>query len=379
LEPVHLEGGSRVDRRIEALARNLLDYSLALQAGDNLLVEGESGSEELIRALIEQAFLRGAHPFFDVADTALRRVQLLHGTREQMDMEVGWRLARAKQIDAFLFIAAGRNQFEFSDVPPETMRQFELARKPIREEILPKRWVELRFPTPSGAQAARMSTEAFADFCFRVSTLDYTRMDRAMDPLVELMERTDRVEIRGPGTDLSFSIKGLPAVKCAGKLNVPDGEVFTAPVRESVTGTITYNTPSFFFGVTCESVSLRFEEGRIIKATGTPQETIDSVFATDEGARYVGEFALGVNPYVEAPMKDTLFDEKIRGSLHFTPGAAYEEVCDNGNRSAIHWDLVLIQTPEWGGGEIWFDGVLVRQDGRFVLPELQGLNPENLV
>src|SRR5680860_1081082 len=267
---------------------------------------------------------------------------------------------------------------EFADVPPETMQVFDLARRPLLDESLKKKWALLRFPTPSAAQAAGMSTEGFEDFCYRVSTLDYSAMDRAMDPLVELMERTDRVEIKGPGTDLSFSIKGLPVVKCAGKANIPDGEVFTAPVKESVNGTIAYNTPSVYQGTTCESVALTFEEGKIIKATGTPQEKIDAIFATDEGARYVGEFALGVNLYIERPTLDILYDEQIRGSLHFTPGDAYEDLCDNGNRSAVHWDLVLIQTPEWGGGEISFDGVLVRKDGLFVLPELEELNPESL-
>jgi aminopeptidase len=368
-----------LDSRIEALARNLLDHSLSLQLGENLLIEGETGCEELVRGLIAETHARGAHPFFELTDSTLRRAQLLGATREQMDLEVGWRLARVREMDATLSILAGQNLSELSDVAPEIMQQFGLATKPLVVEGLQKRWSLLRFPTPSAAQAAGMSTQGFEDFCYRVSTLDYSVMDRAMDPLVDLMERTDRVEIKGPGTDLSFSIKGLPVIKCAGTYNIPDGEVFTSPVRESVSGTITYNTKSVYDGTTCESVCLTFELGRIVKATGTPQAKIDAIFATDEGARYVGEFALGVNPFIEKPMLDVLFDEKIRGSLHFTPGNAYEGFCDNGNRSAIHWDLVLIQTPEWGGGEIRFDGVLVRKDGSFVLPELEGLNPENLV
>ena len=282
-------------------------------------------------------------------------------------------------MDARLFILAGENLSELSDVPPETMQQFGLAVKPLADEVRKKRWAVLRFPTPSAAQAAGMSTEAFKDFCYRVSTFDYSKMDQAMDPLVSLMEKTDRVEVKGPGTDLSFSIKGLPVIKSAGTYNIPDGEVSTVPVKESVNGIITYNTRSVYQGTTCESVSLTFEDGKIIKATGTPQEKIDAVFDTDEGARYIGEFALGVNPYIEKPMLDILYDEKISGSLHFTPGDAYEDMCDNGNRSAVHWDLVLIQTPEWGGGQIWFDGVLVRKDGLFVVPELEGLNPENLM
>ncbi|MHB1344033.1 MAG: aminopeptidase [Thermoleophilia bacterium] len=367
-----------MDPRIGLLACNLLDYSLCLQPGEKLLIEGETGCEELARGLIGEAYARGAEPFFEFVDPTIRRAQLLGATREQFDCEMAWRLVRVKEMDARLYILAGRNLSEYADVPPEKMQQFDLARKPVMDEGLRKKWALLRFPTSAAAQAAGMSTEGFKDFCYRVSTLDYSAMDRAMDPLVALMERTDRVEIRGPGTDLFFSIKGLPVVKCAGRVNIPDGEVFTAPVRDSVNGTITYNTPSVYDGVTCESVFLTFKEGRIVRATGAPQDKIDAIFATDEGAHYVGEFALGVNPYIERPMKDTLYDEKIRGSLHLTPGDAYEDLADNGNRSAVHWDLVLIQTPEWGGGEIWFDGVLVRKDGVFVLAELEGLNHERL-
>ncbi len=203
-------------------------------------------------------------------------------------------------------------------------------------------------------------------------------MDRAMDPLKALMERTDRVRLVAPGTDISFSIKGMPAIKCAGGLNIPDGEIYSAPVKDSVNGVITYNTPSMQQGVKYDGISLTFENGKIVKAACTEGGDIEQVFNIDEGARYVGEFAIGVNPYVTKPMLDTLFDEKISGSIHFTPGNSYDD-CDNGNKSALHWDLVLIMTPEYGGGEIWFDDVLIRKDGRFVVPELLGLNPENLI
>jgi aminopeptidase len=228
------------------------------------------------------------------------------------------------------------------------------------------------------AQMAEMSTEAFEDHYFRVCNLDYAKMSRAMDGLVELINRTDRVRIVGKGTDLAFSIRGIPAIKCDGHRNIPDGEVFTAPVRDSVNGIITYNTPSRYLGFTYENVTLEFRDGRIIEASANDTEKINKLLDTDEGARYVGEFSLGLNPYIEKPMKDTLFDEKIKGSFHFTPGGCYD-MCSNGNKSAVHWDLVCIQRPEYGGGEIWFDDVLVRKDGVFVLKELEPLNPENLV
>ena len=207
--------------------------------------------------------------------------------------------------------------------------------------------------------------------------MDYAKMDRAMDALKELMDKTDKVRLVAPGTDLTFSIKGIGAVKCSGHMNIPDGEVYSAPVRDSVNGQITYNVPSIENGTKFENVSLRFENGKIVSATGNYPDKINAIFDTDEGARYVGEFAIGVNPYINEPMGDILFDEKIAGSIHFTPGCCYDDAY-NGNSSAVHWDLVLVMTPERGGGEIWFDDVLIRKDGIFVLPELEALNPDRL-
>ncbi|MPN28955.1 hypothetical protein SDC9_176401 [bioreactor metagenome] len=198
-----------------------------------------------------------------------------------------------------------------------------------------------------------------------------------MTPLVRLMEKTDKVRILSANTDLTFSIKGIPAVKCSGLRNIPDGEVYTAPVRNSVNGYITYNTPAVYQGVTYENIRFEFTDGKITAATANHTDKLNKVLDTDEGARYIGEFALGVNPYITTPMKDTLFDEKIMGSFHFTPGMAYDAAF-NGNRSAIHWDLVSIQTADYGGGEIWFDNQVIRRDGLFVIPELYGLNPDHL-
>ena len=283
-------------------------------------------------------------------------------------------------MQAYIGVRASHNISELSDVPSEKLKLYQQYwSKPVHSEIRVKntKWCVLRWPNSAMAQLAGLSSEAFEDFYYNVCNLDYAKMDLAMTPLVELMEKTDRVKIIGPGTDLAFSINNIPVVKCSGLRNIPDGEVYTAPVRDSVNGTLAYNTPSIYQGTTYENVQLTFESGRIIQATANLSDRITEVFDTDEGSRYIGEFAVGVNPFITKPMKDTLFDEKIQGSFHFTPGNAYEEA-DNGNRSAIHWDLVCIQSPEWGGGEIWFDDRLIRKDGRFVLPELFGLNPENL-
>ena len=367
-----------MDPRLTTLAQTLLGYSLSLGPGAKLLIEGETGCEPLVREILAEGYRRGVEPFFELTDPLLRRAWLLGAGDEQLALKFSLDIERLRAVDARVMILAGNNMNEMSDVPEDRMLAWSRARHDYMQVVLSKKWSLLRYPTPAGAQAAGMSTEAFADFSFAVMALDYAKMNRAMDPLVTLMERTDQVRLVGPGTDLTFSIAGIPVMKAAGRMNIPDGEVFTAPVRDSADGIITYNAPSLEAGTVFEHVSLTLRDGRIIEATGTPQDKLNAQFDIDQGARYLGEFALGVNPLITRPMGDILYDEKIAGSLHLTPGNAYDDA-DNGNRSAQHWDLVLIQTPEWGGGEIWFDGVLVRKDGQFVLPALEGLNPAGLL
>lgn len=302
-------------------------------------------------------------------------------SQEQLKLMAEVDSLEMSRMDCYIGIRGSDNVAELADVPQEKMSLYEiLYATPVHHGIrVPKtRWVVLRYPNDSMAQLSGTSSEAFEDFYFRVCNLDYSKMAKAMKVLVELMDRTDKVRLTGPGTDLSFSIKGIPAVACAGEMNIPDGEVYTAPVRTSVNDKITYNAPSLYQGFTFENICLEFKDGKIVNATANDTERLNHVFDTDEGARYIGEFAIGVNPYVLYPMKDILFDEKISGSIHFTPGNCYEEA-PNGNESAIHWDLVLIQREEFGGGEIYFDDRLIRRDGRFVLPELDCLNPENLI
>lgn len=369
------------DPRIEKLAENLINYSLGLKPGEKVLIESIGGELPLTKALIKQAYKAGGVPFVTIKNHEILRVLLNECTEEQIKETAAFEIARMKEMQAYIGIRAGENVSELGAVPSDKMKLY-MAHysKPLHSDLRVKqtKWCVLRYPNHSMAQLADAATDLFEDFYFKVCNLDYSKMSGAMDNLVKFLERTDRVRITGKGTDLSFSIKGLPAIKCDGKLNIPDGEVFTAPVRESVNGVITYNAPAVYQGVTYENIRLEFKDGKIIKAAANDTERINRVFDTDEGARYIGEFAIGVNPYIEKPMKDTLFDEKIKGSIHFTPGNCYDE-CNNGNKSAIHWDLVFIQRPEYGGGEIWFDDTLVRKDGVFVAEELKVLNPENLV
>lgn len=369
-----------MDVRTRTLAQNLIRYSTNLQPGEKLLIEMFDDAFPLAQALVEEAYQAGGVPFLSLKSNRLQRKLLSCASQEQLEAVAGWESARMRDMQAYIGVRASENISEMSDVPAEKLKLYQQYWfKPVHSEIRVKstKWCVLRWPNASMAQLAGMSSEGFEDFYYNVCNLDYAKMDRAMNPLVAMMEKTDKVRIAGPGTDLSFSIKGIPVVKCSGLRNIPDGEVYTAPVRDSVNGTLTYNTPSIYQGTTYENVRLTFEQGHITSSSANLPERIKQVFNTDEGARYIGEFAIGLNPYILNPMKDTLFDEKIQGSFHFTPGNAYEEA-DNGNRSSIHWDLVCIQNPEWGGGEIWFDDQLIRKDGRFIPAELSVLNPENL-
>ncbi|MDF2511461.1 MAG: hypothetical protein K0S04_1327 [Herbinix sp.] len=371
-----------MDERIKVLAKSLVNYSMEVKKGDKVYVHyiGPS-TQDLARQIVKEVYIAGGVPFVHYTDQVILREQLLHCTEEQMSLAAKIDAAEMDQMDCYVAIRGTDNVSELADVPSEKMRLYETYyQTPVHHDIRVKktRWVVLRYPNSAMAQLSNSSTEAFEDFYFKVCNLDYAKMGKSMQNLVEYMNRTDKVRIVGPGTDLSFSIKNIPAVPCAGDRNIPDGEVYTAPVRDSINGTLSYNTPAVFQGFTYENITFRFENGKIVEATANDTVRINNVMNTDEGARYIGEFAIGVNPYILKPMKDTLFDEKIMGSFHFTPGNCYEEA-PNGNHSAIHWDLVCIQTPEFGGGEIYFDDVLIRKDGRFIVPELECLNPENLI
>ncbi len=368
------------DPRNARLAQLIIRHSTRLQPGETILIESFDVNQGLVLDLVDEAYRAGGVPLVFLRSQAVNR-QLLLGTNEaQLTAQAAIERFQMEQSKAYVGLRGADNSSELADVPADKMSLYtKLLQRPVHLDyrVNHTKWVVLRYPTPSMAQMANMSTEAFEDFYYRVCTLDYTRMSDAMQPLVERMKRADQVQLKGPGTDLRFRIKDIGVVPCEGRRNLPDGECYTAPLRDSVEGTISFNTPSLYLGTTYENLSFTFEGGRIVKANGSPGDKLAALLDTDEGARYVGEFSLGFNPFILTPMKDTLFDEKIAGSLHFTPGQAYKEA-DNGNRSQIHWDLVLIQRPEYGGGEVWFDGDCIRRDGHFLPTELQGLNPERL-
>jgi aminopeptidase len=362
------------DARFDKLAKLLVEYSIRLKRKETVLIETFDIPDEMTVALVRAVRKVGGVPFAQTYHARVNRALALEASDRQLKLMASNELARMKKMNAYIAVRGSNNITEMSDVPPEKMKLIGRKMRPVQDQRVKKtKWVVLRWPTTSMAQLAGMSTEAFEDFYFDVCTLDYRKLQPGMKALQRLMEKTDRVQIKGPGTDLRFSIKGIPAVICGGDRNIPDGEVFSCPVKDSVEGHVTFNAPSIYQGIAFDGIRLDFKDGKIVDATSNETQKLNKILDSDPGARYVGEFSLGFNPRVFQPMRDILFDEKIAGSFHLTPGQAYEEA-DNGNRSQVHWDMVSIQRPDYGGGEIYFDGKPVRKDGRFLLNQLRSLN-----
>lgn len=366
------------DLRYTQLAKQIVGYSVQVKPGERVNLRMIDIPEAMIVELIRAVREAGGIPHVDMYHATISRELNMGATEEQYELEGRYRMQRAQDMDVHICFYADHNSFETADVPAERMK---IVSKHLREAsnftCNKRKWTVLAWPTPAMAQAAGMATEDFEDFYFRCCLADYGKMRAGMDKLKAMMEATDKVRIIGKGTDLTFSIKGIKAIPCCGDCNVPDGEVYTAPVRDSINGIITYNAPSIYNGIPFDGVQFRFENGKIVEAhCNGNEDKLNQLLDTDEGARFIGEFALGVNPYILKPMRDILFDEKIAGSFHLTPGQCYDEA-PNGNQSAIHWDLVCIQRPEYGGGEIWFDDTLIRKDGIFTDPDLAIFNPQN--
>ncbi|NJL28241.1 MAG: aminopeptidase [Thermoanaerobaculia bacterium] len=368
------------DPRYDQLADVLVGYSCALQPGEKILIESIDAPHAFTRALIRRVHAAGGVPLVTLKSNVVFRELMLAASEEQMRLIGEAELVRMKNVDAYVGVRCWENVSEWSDIPPDKLKLYQRHYyQPVHldRRVRNTRWVVLRWPNPAMAQLASMSTEAFEDFYFRVCTLDYAHMSAALQPLRELMDRTDRVRLVAPDTDLRFSIRGIPAVPCDGHRNIPDGEVYTAPVLDSVEGKIRFNSVSVYQGGTHDDIRLEVRGGKIVAATSSDTPRLNHVLDTDAGSRSFGEFAIGFNPHVTRPMKDILFDEKIAGSIHLAVGNCYDEA-PNGNKSQIHWDMVLRMDLAAGGGEVWFDDVLIRKDGRFVIRELEGLNPERL-
>lgn len=365
-----------MSEKLKELASLIVNYSIRVEKDERVLITTQSlETREFVSYLIEEIYKNGGVPCLKINDPILGarlaeknnegRIELLKKIQEN----------EVELFDSFINIRYATNDYENKNVSGEMSKKLSQALLPSSDvKVNQRKWVLLNYPSLLDSYKAKMTSTEFMEFALKVMTVNYKSMSELIKPLKKLMDKTDKVRIVSPGTDITFSIKGMGSIPCVGEMNIPDGELYSAPVKNSVNGTITYNTPSPYQGRVYNHVSLEFKDGKIINATcDDDNEKLNEIFNTDEGARYVGEFSLGFNPEILYPMGDILYDEKILGSIHFTPGQAYKD-CYNGNDSGIHWDMVLIQRKDYGGGEIYFDDVLIRKDGMFVLEELKPLN-----
>ncbi len=368
-----------MDEKLRELARTIASYSIDVKKGEKVLITTQSlETRDFVIYLIDEITKLGGIPFVNVVDQRINSKLLEVTTDNRIDLVKKYSEFEVDTFDSFIHIKYRVNDYENKNISKEITKKMGRALMKTQDVRVNKRkWVLLNYPSELDSYKAKMPIDDFKKYALDVMTVDYRKLSNMIKPLKELMDKTDKVRIVSPGTDITFSIKGMKSVPCCGDKNIPDGELYSAPVKTSVNGKITYNTPSPYQGEIYTGVCLEFKDGKIIKATcNEDNEKLNEIFNSDEGARYIGEFSLGFNPKILYPMGDILYDEKILGSLHFTPGRAYKD-CYNGNDSMIHWDMVLIQRSDYGGGEIYFDDILIRKDGKFVLEELKLLNFEN--
>ncbi|MEW4412202.1 aminopeptidase [Clostridium sp. AN503] len=363
------------DSRIERMARQVVEYSVHLKPGEKVLIDVWDEAYDFAAALMDAAQKAGAYPYLNLQSMALNRRMIMASTEESMEAWYRYENYRMEDMDAYIVVRKNNNIRVYEGIPAGQMKLYNqyYGKLHYGTRLVKTKWCVLRYPNDSFAQTAGMSTEALEDFFFDTCCLNYKRMNELAAPLNELMMRSDRVEIRAPGTELSFSVKGCCKPSACGIFNIPCGETGMPIIPESANGCISYNLPSFFQNTLFEGIRLTLKDGIITEAVSSHQERMDQILDTDENARRIGEFAMGFNPYITRPVQDTLFDEKMAMSMHFTPGndSIY-------NPSAIHWDMVTSHDKKMGGGEIYVDGVLIRKDGLFVLDELKQLNPDNL-
>lgn len=370
------------DERIRKLAENILINSVELKKGEKVFIETFGSSTlEAMEEFVALATEIGAIPYYYYNSNSIIKQFFSNATEEQVRVKAELDRKIMEDCDAYVAIRGYDDVFELSDIPADKMDMYsDIYYKIVHfgVRIPKKRWCVTRYPNAGMAALAGMSVKQFEDFYFGATLVDYSKMKKSMQPLVDLMNKTDRVKIVAPDTNLEFSIKGIGAITCHGDRNMPDGEVFTAPVKNSINGQVRFNTDTVDNGLKLSNVLLKFKDGKIVEGTSSiNNEEFQRVLDLDEGSRYIGEFALGLNPYINNPILDILFDEKIACSFHMAIGNSYD-TADNGNKSSIHWDMIQRQRPENGGGEIYFDNVLIRKDGMFILEELKLLNPENL-
>ena len=367
------------DPRVSKLAQVLTHYSLSLRKGDLFLIRGTPASEPLVREVYREAVKMGANPFVDMIIDGLDEILLKDGTEEQIKYVSPLVLDKMKKIDAQLGVLASANTKGLSGVDPKRLGWAQVARKPVMSIFMDRaakgdlRWCLTQFPCHSSAQDADKSLSEYEDFVYDAGFLNdkdpvkrWQTLSRQQAKLAKILNKARTVRIKADGTDVTVGVKGRKWINCDGKLNFPDGEVFTGPVEDSVNGTVKFSFPAVHLGREVTGIRLTFEKGKVVKAEADKgRDFLQSIIKTDAGASYLGEFAIASNYNIQNYSRNTLFDEKIGGTFHMALGKSYPETGGK-NVSGLHWDIVCDLRK---GGEIHVDGELLQRNGKFLNKE----------
>jgi aminopeptidase len=365
------------DPRVDAFARILVDYSVNIQPGELVYLRGIPASAPLTLAVYRRILERGGHPWLRIGLDEAAEIMFKHGSDEQLDFVPGIERQIIEEFDASINIWTEVNTKALSNVDPGKQARFQAARRPLMERFFERaaskelKWTLTAYPSHALAQDAEMSLAEFEDFVYGAALVHeqdpiaaWQAVSARQQRLVDWLSDKKEVHLVGPDTDLTLSIAGRLWENCDGHENFPDGEVFTGPVEDSANGHVRFSYPACEGGREVEDVRLRFENGKVVEASAAKnEEFLLTMLDTDEGARYLGEFAFGTNPGIQRFTKNILFDEKIGGTVHMALGAGYPETGSH-NKSAIHWDMICDLRR---GGEAWVDGILFAKDGQFMI------------
>jgi len=356
-----------VDERIQKIATLLIDYSTKVKEGDRVQIRTDALGRELALELYKCALLRGAYPWLRTELPGSRYVFYKYANDAQLGFFPDYELAEIKNTDVYISIGAPSNLKELSSIDPARIGARMKALKTISDWRVEKtRWVIFYYPTEALAQEADMPLQEFEDFVFNSCLIDWKELSKKLQRLKEAVDSTDKVKILSPNTRLEFSVKGRNSVAANGDKNMPDGELFTSVVEQSVNGYIGFDIPAIWQGNVVEDVTLNFEQGRITNAKASKNQAfLEKILETDEGSKRIGEFGIGFNYNITKSVKTILFDEKIDGTIHLALGRGYKETLSQ-NESAIHWDMVKDLRKD---GEVYFDGKLRMKNGKWLINE----------
>ncbi|MFH1940719.1 MAG: aminopeptidase [bacterium] len=364
------------DPRLTKLARLLVEYSVEVKEGDKVVISGTTASEPLLREIYREVLQAGGHPTVRMQFEDEDYIFYSLGKDFQIDYTDAFALHEMENADASIGIVPDLNPHALTSVDPEKKRRRVLSRKPIFETIFRReeegtlRWVGTVCPSPALAQEAKMAFEEYAEFVFSCMHLNeenpidfWRRFSAEQQKICDRLNGVKEMRYVGQDTDLRFRCEGRTWINCDGKNNFPDGEVFTGPVEDSVEGTIRFTFPGVFQGEEVEDIFLRFEKGRVVESRAAKGERLlHKLLDTDEGAKVVGEIAVGTNAQIDRFTKNMLFDEKMGGTVHLAMGRGYPE-SGSKNVSAVHWDMLKNMRDD---GKIFADGKLIYENGSFL-------------